>query len=245
MASWVTHLMIADEILNRIPGLHRRGFCIGSIAPDCNVENEDWTAYTPPKAVTHWMKGARKRLSDAEWFCTECIEKRKGQIGSDEEYGFLLGYYAHLLTDAAYEVMARDEVRVRKAWARIRENETLRRVSEGMVEDWGSVKTLITRREINRSILWFEAEYLQNHPESGYLTELLPLKEFPVYLDYLPQGSIVRKIGVMGRVLQKLGTAPQWIAISRDEYEGYVHDVIELVMECFARRNLIAGEGIL
>ena len=43
MASWVTHLMIADGVLARLPDLDRRGFCVGSIAPDCNVENADWT----------------------------------------------------------------------------------------------------------------------------------------------------------------------------------------------------------
>ena len=40
MATWITHLMIADGVLERIPNLDRHGFCVGNIAPDCNVENE-------------------------------------------------------------------------------------------------------------------------------------------------------------------------------------------------------------
>lgn len=238
MASWVTHLVIADEIMKRFPGLDRRGFCVGSIAPDCNVENADWTDFTPPKAVTHWMSGSRKTLDDADRFCEECIIKRRGEIRFGEEYAFLLGYYAHLLADAAYARMTRNEDRVRAAWARIRENDALRADSAGMDETWDSVKTLISKREIKRSTQWLEAEYLQEHPDSGYLTELLPLREFPVYLDYLPSGCIVRKIGVMGRVPRMQGDEPAWIAISREEYAAYIADTIELIAGRFAEKGI-------
>ena len=244
MASWITHLIIADEIMKRVPGLDRRGFCVGSIAPDCNVENEDWTAYTPPKAVTHWMADSRKTLDDADRFCEEQITKRRSEPRSAEECGFLLGYYAHLLTDASYERMARNEVRVRAAWARLREKETLRRASAGMPETWDSIKTLIGRREIKRCVQWYEAAYLQAHPDSGYLTELLPLKDFPEYLDYLPPGCIVRKIGIMGHVPHPRGTEPEWIAISRAEYEAYIMGTIGLILERFARKDLLNGKGI-
>ncbi len=55
MATWVTHLMVADGVLDKVSGLDRHGFCVGNIAPDCNVENEDWTEFTPPRAVTQVM----------------------------------------------------------------------------------------------------------------------------------------------------------------------------------------------
>ena len=72
MATWITHLMIADGVLERIPNLDRHGFCVGNIAPDCNVENEDWTAFTPSRE--------RKKASDCDAFCGEYILKRKDQI---------------------------------------------------------------------------------------------------------------------------------------------------------------------
>ena len=31
MATWITHLMIADGVLKGIPSLDRRGFCVGNI----------------------------------------------------------------------------------------------------------------------------------------------------------------------------------------------------------------------
>ena len=93
MATWVTHLMIADAVLKQLPQIHRRGFCVGNIAPDCNVENADWSAFTPSRTVTHWMQSERKSAADCEAFYSECIAKRADQIDSEEEYTFLLGYY--------------------------------------------------------------------------------------------------------------------------------------------------------
>ena len=95
MATWITHLMIADGVL------------------DCNVENEDWTAFTPSREVTHWMQSERKKASDCDAFCDEYILKRKDKIKSAEEYAFLLGYYCHLITDAAFQAMIRDDDRVK------------------------------------------------------------------------------------------------------------------------------------
>ena len=80
MATWVTHLMIADRVLDQISGLDRHGFCVGNIAPDCNVENEDWTCFTPSREVTHWMTEKRKVASDCDRFYKEYIEKRKNEI---------------------------------------------------------------------------------------------------------------------------------------------------------------------
>lgn len=89
MASWVTHLMIADRVLESIPRLCRREFCVGNIAPDCNVENEDWTQFTPPREVTHWMSAGRKKASDCERFYQEYIANRRDKLTTDKELSFL------------------------------------------------------------------------------------------------------------------------------------------------------------
>ena len=234
MATWVTHLMIADEVLQRFPGLDRLGFCVGNIAPDCNVENEDWTMFTPSREVTHWMQGQRKKASDCDIFYEEYIGKRKAHIGSDEEYAFLLGYYAHLITDAAFQQMARDGERVKAVWKRIQEHEDLWERSAGMEETWDNAKKLIPKRVWIEQIHSLEAEYLNTHPDSGYLTEILPLKEFPDYIDYLPAGAIVRKIGVMGYHPKPNGNLGEWIAISREEYEAYIQDTIQRILRQFS-----------
>ncbi len=238
MASWITHLMIADGVLKRIPNIDRHGFCVGNIAPDCNVENEDWTAFTPPREVTHWMQGERKKASDCDAFCDEYILKRKDEIRSAEEYGFLLGYYAHLITDAAFQAMIRDENRVKAAWMRIHADEKLRVSGAGMDETWDCVKLLIPKKARMRGIYAMEAEYLSDHPYSGYLTEILPLQSFPNYIDYLPKDCIVRKIGVMGYLPEHDNNA-SYVAISQSEYADFVEDTIQLVVKQFAKKNLV------
>ena len=231
MATWITHLMIADGVLERISNLNKRGFCVGNIAPDCNVENEDWTAFTPSREVTHWMQGERKKASDCDAFCDEYILKRKDNIKSAEEYAFLLGYYSHLITDAAFQAMIRDEDRVRATWRRIKADEKLSAACAGMDETWDSVKNLIPKKDRMREIYAIEAEYLNYHPSSGYLTEILPLKSFPDYIDYLPKGSIVRKIGVMGYLPEAGELSTEFISISKEEYDTFTIKAINTVVE--------------
>ena len=234
MATWVTHLMIADSVLKYFPKLDKRGFCVGNIAPDCNMENKDWTAFIPSREVTHWMQGQRKKASDCDAFYEEYIAKRKDRIQSAEEYAFLLGYYAHLITDAAFQKMIRDESRVKAVWKRIKEKEDLREQSAGMEETWDNAKKLIPKRVWVGHIYSLESEYLNAHPDSGYLTEILTLKEFPDYIDYLPKGAIVRKIGVMGYLPSFNENLSAWIALSREEYETYIQDTIQLILKRFS-----------
>lgn len=133
----------------------------------------------PSKEVTHWMQGKRKKASDGDAFCNEYILKRKDKIKSAEEYVFLLGYHSHLITDAAFQAMIRDEDRVRTVWMRIKANEELSVAGAGMDETWDSVRRLISKKDRMREIYVMEAEYLNDHPNSGYLTEIMSLKIFP------------------------------------------------------------------
>ena len=87
MATWITHLIIADRLLTRFD-LNRRAFCVGNIAPDCNIENSDWTSFTPPREVTHFMSDRRKTFAD----CEDFRGKYLSEPGEPERRDFLLGY---------------------------------------------------------------------------------------------------------------------------------------------------------
>lgn len=237
MATWVTHLIIADNIMEQIPKLDRLGFCVGNIAPDCNIENEDWTEFTPSRKVTHWMQKDRKTTSDCELFYQEYLVKRKQEIKSKEQYAFLLGYYAHLVTDAEFQRFLRDEDRVKNVWNRIKSAKTLKEQAKGYPETWDSVKILIPKEKREKIIYNIEAEYLKEYPNSSYLTEILPLKEFPDYIDYLPHGCIVRKIKIMG-YLPEIEENIIDIAISREEYYRFIDTAITLIMDKFRKIGL-------
>ena len=230
MANWITHMMIADRILALFPSLDARGFCVGSIAPDCNIENETWTAFTPPREVTHWMQGHRKTASDCDRFREEYLIPHLEKSASDEESAFLLGYYAHLIADAEFQRFIRDEERVRAVWRRIRADETICEKASSLPETWDSVKQLIPRDRRMKEIDRIEAEYLNTHPGTAYFTVILPLNDFPDYLDFLPSGSIVRKIRVMGRLPDPCEDTPL-ISISGEEYAAYTHRCTVLVQE--------------
>ena len=187
------------------------------------------------------MRGARKVASDCDAFCEEYIIKRKNSIQSAELYAFLLGYYSHLLTDAAFQAMIRDEDRVKAVWVRIKADDELCKSGMGMEENWDSVKRLVPKRERMREIYALEAEYLRDNPDSGYLTEILPLKEFPDYIDYLPSGCIVRKIGIMGYLPQQDDTLTKFVSVSREEFTAFSVETTELVAKNLRR---IAANGI-
>lgn len=231
--------MIADGVMNECPELDRHGFCVGNIAPDCNIENEDWTSFTPSREITHWMSGDRKAAADSDAFCIEYIQKRGNAILPQEEYSFLLGYYSHLITDAAYQAFIRDDKRVRDAWGRIHADEKLRIRAMGYPEDWDSIKKLIPLNERMRLIYSMEAEYLRDNPASGYLTEILTLREFPDYIDYLPHGCIVRKIGVMGYLPEPDESLVNPAAMSRQEYNSFIDNTASLVARKLRERKLI------
>lgn len=239
MATWVTHLMIADGVMKCFPSLDRRGFCVGNIAPDCNIENADWTAFTPTREVTHWMREKRKKASDSDAFCEKYITSRRDEIKSPEEYAFLLGYYAHLIIDAAFQAMIRNEERVKAAWDRIMNDDTLAQQAAGMEHSWDNAKKLIPKRVWTEQIYHMEGEYLSTHPDSGYMTEILPLKKFPDYIDYLPSGAIVRKIGVMGYLPSQGNKQENYIAISCEEYKKFVDQAIDSVVVKFKEMNLV------
>ena len=239
MATWVTHLMVADLLLKDCPSLDRRGFCVGSIAPDCNVENEDWTAFTPSREITHWMSGSRKAASDCERFYGEYLLPRLGASVASEEYAFLLGYYAHLIEDAEFQRFIRDEARVRAVWSRIHSIPDLHARSLGLSETWDSVKKLIPKEARMREIDRIEAEYLLRNPSSGYLTEILPLRSFPDYIDYLPPGSIVRKIGKMRKPSVPADASLRFIALSREEYAFYIQNASFMTIHAFRSSGFI------
>lgn len=185
------------------------------------------------------MRGEKKAASDCDSFCDAYILKRKGEMKSEEQYSFLLGYYAHLIADAAFQGFIRDENRVRAVWDRIKADTYWREKAAGYPEDWDSVKKVIPKDIRMNEIYTMEAEYLREHPDSGYLTEIVPLKEFPNYIDYLPHGCIVRKIGIMGQVPQADESIVAPISISREEYRSFVDGTVELVLRKFREKKLL------
>jgi len=242
MAEWVSHLIVADRVLEKFPQLSRHEFCVGNIAPDCNIPNDDWTEFTPSRAVTHWMQDTRKKATDCVRFYDEYIMARLETIKTKEELSFLLGYYAHLITDAELQRSIRDEKRVADAWKRAKAIPELHNQAEGMDETWDSFKKLMPDREDRmKDFFVIEREYLDKHPDSGYFTEIKGLEEFPDYIDYLPKDAIPRKVKMMYYMPTPEEGKYPFVGFSREEYEGFlkcaVNNVINAI-EDFVRSQM-------
>ena len=100
MASWMIHLRIADKLLDRIPGLSPIEFIMGSMAPDSGVPNEDWSAFTPDKTVSHFQ--SEGKIVDPHAYYAGYFTPRHRTAYDDGEYAFHLGYLTHLITDVVW-----------------------------------------------------------------------------------------------------------------------------------------------
>ena len=245
MAEWVSHLIVADRVLERLPWLKRHEFCVGNIAPDCNIPNEDWTEFTPSRQVTHWMRDRRKTADDCTVFRDEYIVNRINEIRSEEELSFLYGYYAHLITDAEHQRTIRDEKRVADAWKRVKSFDELREQSSGMDETWDNFKKLFPdRKDRMKDFYVVEREYLDAHPDSGYFTEIQDLESFPDYIDYFPKGAIPAKVKMMYYIPTLEEGKYPFVGFSREEYAGFLVRAAEQAVSAIEDASGIIKERI-
>lgn len=101
MASWLTHLRVAEKIKQKVPEIDFPYFIMGSIAPDSGVPDESQRNYTPSKEVTHcsYQKDGTTKDIDESVFFDNYLLPEKIMTRSDSTRSFLWGYYFHLITD--------------------------------------------------------------------------------------------------------------------------------------------------
>ena len=101
MATWMTHLRIADNLLDRIPDLSPIEFIMGNLAPDSGVPNPDGS-FSPDARMSHFRiddPASGKRDIDAAGFHARFLTPDLVATYNERQYSFYLGYYVHLLTD--------------------------------------------------------------------------------------------------------------------------------------------------
>lgn len=234
MANWITHTLIADELLRRFPFLDRRAFVVGNIAPDCNVENADWSGFTPPREVTHFMLGEKKTSADLPGFRARYIDARP--LAPAEERAFLLGYYSHLAADVLFMRFIRDESRLQNCFARVKAQPDLHRAVVGLPETLDTLKAVFGKTTVFADIVHLEQSALCTAPSPSYRTVLLYVDTFPDYLDFLPSGAVARKIPVMLRRFAAETADPSFVFFTEAEYAGYLRSscdhISSLIADC-------------
>lgn len=236
MANWISHIMIADRLLDMGAALDPRGLCIGSIAPDCNIENDTWTTFEPPREVTHFMTGDSKLTVDAEGFFVRYIQGKWFQ--SEEERAYLIGYYAHLVTDAACQRFIRDERRVKASLARLASSAAHREQIAGREVDFDMLKHIFGKMTVWGDIMAYEERYVLATPDSLYHRVLRKTTDFPDYLGILPSGAIARKIPRMAHEVIDV-RACDGVFFSDDELDGFIEDTARQIFARICARTSV------
>lgn len=228
MATWVIHMMVVDRLFELGLGLDERAFSVGNIAPDCNVENEDWTSFTPPREVTHWMNGVSKLTADYEGFYKAYLSDISDM--DFEKKSFMLGYYSHLIVDVEFQKFVRDEGRVKAIFARVLERPDLSKQIEGVTHNFDTIKRVFGKNNVFYDIYQQEMNYLHEHPECRLNTVLGKIDAFPKYIDYLPEGAIVRKLKTITNYPCNNEKRTDFVFFSEDEINGFIEVVSQRII---------------
>ena len=163
MAPWMTHLRIADRLLEwaRARELDLPNFAFGTLAPDGGVPGED--GYMPDKSITHFGRTASGH--DYEGF----LEKYLLKATDVKERSFYWGYYAHLVTDERWAM---------EMLYPLRENlrdEEYRRVTYAARDEWVELDKAFLRSggispawELVNAMEDFRERYMDFYPEEAF-----------------------------------------------------------------------------
>lgn len=167
MATWITHLRLAESLLNDGLVLEVDPFLIGSIAPDSGAPTAALDGFEPPKRVTHWHDA--KGDVDAEAYYRRYLVP----AGMTEAArAFHIGYYLHLLADAVW---------ARTIWRPKKQTPLY-------LKAMADKDVLI--HEIKKDWYGLDFLYLQAHPECIFYRRFRYLSAAPDYLEYLPPGLL-------------------------------------------------------
>ncbi|CAM3887570.1 zinc dependent phospholipase C family protein [Deinococcus frigens] len=98
MGTWISHFRIAEQLLEHLPHLAAEAFIVGNIAPDSGRPNADWTAFDPPKTVTHFLRAGEDegRIRDVQFYREYVLPAEREDR---QTFSFILGYFTHLVSD--------------------------------------------------------------------------------------------------------------------------------------------------
>lgn len=224
MSDWMTHSRIADIVCAALP-LDKTAFAVGSVAPDCNIENADWTAFVPPREVTHFMRGKNKLTADCEGFYAQYIAQRA--FDDPRARSYLCGYYAHLCADVAYGRFLRSTAQLDRMCARLHIASDPRDDGEARYQ---ALKKTYSWDAIARDAIACALEYTNAHPEGAYKSILCSTRDYPDYSGLLPQGGIARKLRIITSAYDGFVPPKELMFMTANEYDLFTAGTAEGVI---------------
>lgn len=243
MANWITHTHMADRLLEKGLAVDETYFVIGSVAPDCNQENEDWTSYIPPREQTHFMQRKSKLTVDAEGFFEQHVKNASTYLWRS----FCLGYYAHLVMDRAWQKWQRDEKRVAASIERVKAVPERAAEIAGYPDTYDTLKRVFGRARIH-DVERMEQIYVQQNPHCSYERILRKTTDFPDIPGFLPN-AVNRKIAVMAQPVPEEPIQTDFLFFAPEEYEQLMETAVleawqSLQPQTFAENGLFETEHL-
>jgi zinc dependent phospholipase C len=171
MGTWISHLRIAEKLLEHFPELDEVTFTFGNLSPDSGIPNADWTEFDPPKEVTHFLcRGEGEHaIHDLVYY-----EQYLADIKPKDDirlYSFRLGYFFHLICDIM--------------WARRIVPTTKQEFKHLFDEDPGKAVGIIKDD-------WYGLDqlYVRDHPESNFWQVIMANPNPPSYLPFVKEEAL-------------------------------------------------------
>lgn len=177
MATWITHLRIAEALLGSLPNLDPGRFAVGNIAPDSGIPDEKWEKFDPPPEVTHFggHSNARRESADLEFYQRYLLPLR--EVPDPGSVSFRLGYFFHLLTDNLWSEKIGRPTHRRWAEQFAADKDFIWEVKK----DWYGLDFIFVRDHPN-CLFW--QVFLNARPERGDL-DFLPLEAVSQRVEYI------------------------------------------------------------
>lgn len=171
MGTWISHLRIAESLLNHFPELDEVTFAFGNLSPDSGIPNADWTEFDPPKEVTHFLRKGEGEHAIHDLVYYEqylSIIKPEADI---KLYSFRLGYFFHLICDIMWA--KRIGAATKQEFKELFDKDRKKAVST-VKDDWYGLDQL----------------YVRDHPEHIFWRVIMTNPNPPSYLPFVQDKAL-------------------------------------------------------
>ena len=214
MATWIAHLRIAENLLERIIDLDPGQFAIGNIAPDSGIPDEKWEKFNPPPDVTHFKrsKSVHKDIADLDFY-----RDYLAKIPPDDipRFSFRLGYFFHLITDNLWTIQVGKPTQ------------------ERFPEQFAADDKFIW--EVKKDWYGLDHIYVREYPDCLYWRIFLAANPASADLAFLPPEAITRHLGFVKKYYQmeddeikEMMKRPKGY-LSKEEMDYFVEDAAEQI----------------
>ena len=219
MATWIVHLRIAENLLNRIPNLDVGQFSIGNTAPDSGVPDENWENFDPPSNITHFLSLEKEWDGSADIDFYQNYLAEIDPVDDKERFSFRLGYFFHLVTDNLWRTKI---FRPTKERFPVKFDADPKFIWE-VKEDWYGLDLI----------------YVRDYPESLFWRVFLDAEPDACDLDFLPIDAVKHQLHHIKTFYQRQDEEVQasyrrpYIYLSQQEVDDFVADVTETLYRIY------------